>query len=154
MTIDESVNIIVSQMLGGVMLHAQLSHFFNFLGLKGYAECQKYRYYEESSSYMDLNDYYICHYNKFVSDDRVENQNIIPADWYNFTRFDVNEGIRMEDLYKDNEITGVGKYNMYDNYKVDLYVRNYNEIDEKCVIKFLDDFEKDKKYLEPAYKAS
>ena len=46
MTIDESVNIIVSQMLGGVMLHAQLSHFFNFLGLKGYAECQKYRYYE------------------------------------------------------------------------------------------------------------
>jgi hypothetical protein len=94
MTIDESVNIIVSQMLGGVMLHAQLSHFFNFLGLKGYAECQKYRYYEESSSYMDLNDYYICHYNKFVSDDRVENQNVIPADWYNFTRFDVNEGIR------------------------------------------------------------
>ena len=67
---------------------------------------------------------------------------------------DDDEGIRMEDLYNDNEITGVGKYNMYDNYKVDLYVRNYNEIDEKCVIKFLDDFEKDKKYFEPAYKAS
>lgn len=94
MTVDESINIIGSQMLGGIMLHAQLSHFYNFLGLKGYAQCQKYRYYEESCSYMDLNEYYICHCNKFISDDRVENQNVIPSDWYNFTRFDVTNSIR------------------------------------------------------------
>lgn len=94
MTINESMSIIISQMLGGVMFHAQLNQFFNFLGLEGYAECQKYRYYEESSSYMDLNNYYICHYNKFISDDRVENKTIIPSDWYNFTRFNVDDNIR------------------------------------------------------------
>lgn len=94
MTIDESISKIIGQLLEGVMLHAQLCHYFHFLGLKGYAECQKYHYYDESASYMDLCKYYICHCHKLVIENRVENKNIVPNDWYKFTQFDVDITIR------------------------------------------------------------
>lgn len=94
MTVDESISIIIKQLLEGVMLHTQLCHYFYFLGLKGYAECQKYHYYDESASYMDLCKYYICHYHKLIAENNLENKNIVPNDWYNFTQFDVNITIR------------------------------------------------------------
>jgi hypothetical protein len=65
-----------------------------------------------------------------------------------------DKGINIGYLYENNDLYDSGKYSQYDNEYIDLYVRNYNEIDEKCVTKFLEDFEKDKKYFDSAYKVS
>lgn len=94
MTIDESFGAISDQMIGGIMLHMQLFNYFNFLGLKGYAECQKYHYYDENKHYVDFCDYYINHNNKLLVERKIENKSIIPNDWYMFTRFDVDPNIR------------------------------------------------------------
>lgn len=94
MTVDESFGAISDRMIGGIMLHMQLFNYFNFLGLKGYAECQKYRYYDENKSYVDLCDYYINHHNKLIVEKKIENKSIIPEDWYMFTRFNVDPNIR------------------------------------------------------------
>ena len=69
----------------------------------------------------------------------------------------VNEaGINMKQLYKDNGLTNEPNYPYFngDTTTVDLYARNYNEIDEICVDKFLGDFEDDKKYFDKAFKIS
>ena len=64
-----------------------------------------------------------------------------------------SQGIDIINLYKDNGITTYPN-SMTDlvGTTVDLYVRNYNEIDEKCVQEFLDDFKDEKKYYDSAFK--
>lgn len=94
MTVDESFGAISDRMIGGIMLHMQLFNYFNFLGLKGYAECQKYRYYDENKHYVDLCNYYVNHHNKLIAEKEIENRSIIPKDWHMFTRFDVDPNIR------------------------------------------------------------
>ena len=98
MTVNESFSAITDRMIGGVMLHGQLFNYFNFLGLKGYAECQKYHYYDENKHYVDLCNYYVTHYNKLIPDKKIENKSIIPTDWYMFTRFDVDPNIRKSSI--------------------------------------------------------
>ena len=63
-----------------------------------------------------------------------------------------SHGIDIINLYEDNGITTY-PYSRTDlvGTTVDLYVRNYNEIDEKCV-EFLDDFKDEKKYYDSAFK--
>lgn len=94
MTVDESFGVISDRMIGGIMLHMQLFNYFNFLGLKGYAECQKYHYYDENKHYVDLCNYYVNHHNKLIIEKKVESKNIIPEDWYMFTRFNVDPKVR------------------------------------------------------------
>ena len=43
-----------------------------------------------------------------------------------------DEGINLLSLYKDNGLTEASSYDDNDDYKVDLYVRNYDEMNEEC----------------------
>ena len=64
-------------------------------------------------------------------------------------------GINMRQLYRDNGLT-TEPYSFFDRdtTTVDLFVRNYNELDEKCVNEFLKDFEEEKKYFDSAFKTA
>ena len=64
MTINEIFSQLSQHMIKGLMMHTQLSDYFNFLGLKGYSQCHKYHYFEENNNYKQLCDYYLNHYNK------------------------------------------------------------------------------------------
>ena len=123
MTVDESFSTIIQRMLEGLMLHAQLCQYFNFLGLKGYSQCQKYHYYDESSHYMDLCDYYICHYNKIPNEKKFDNKNIIPSDWHMFTRFDVDPGIR-----KSSVKTGIEKWVQWEEETKAVFEQSYQNL--------------------------
>lgn len=105
MTIDESFNSVIDRTLGGIMMHAQLYNYFNFLGLEGYAECQKYRYYDESNHYVKLCEYFVKHCNKIPAENKINNQSIVPADWKMHMRFDVDASIR-----KSSIKTGIEKW--------------------------------------------
>lgn len=64
-----------------------------------------------------------------------------------------DQGINIVKLYKDNGITTNSYYyTELISYTVNLFVRNYNEIDEKCVQEFLDDFKDEKKYYDSVFK--
>ena len=91
---EELFSEMAQHMIEGLMTHSQLCDYFNFLGLKGYSKCHEYHYYEESKNYKDFCNYYITHNNKLIKDKPFKNPNIIPENWLNFVRQDVNPELR------------------------------------------------------------
>lgn len=90
MTPEEIFKDIAGHMIEGMMFHQQLSEYYEFLGLPGYAECHYYHYLDESCSYHDLCKYYIVHYNKLLPADELKDPKVIPSSWYKYTRIDVD----------------------------------------------------------------
>ena len=90
MTLEEIFAKVTQHMIIGLMFHSQMCDYFSFLGLKGYSKCHKYHYFEENSNYKGICDYYISHCNKLVMDQPFENPNVIPTNWYNYTRQDMD----------------------------------------------------------------
>lgn len=90
MTVEEIFSHISAHMIKGLMIHDQLSSGYGFLNLCGYKKCHEYHYFEESYNYRCLQDYYLEHYNKLIPEEKIENPNIIPANWYKYARIDVD----------------------------------------------------------------
>ena len=57
-------------------------------------------------------------------------------------------GIKITSLYKDNELYDEPDASEFSDVNIDLYVRNYNDMDESCVQGFLDDLNGEKTYYE------
>jgi hypothetical protein len=138
MTIEEVFAQIGQHMIKGLMVHTQLSDYFNFLGLTGYHKCHEYHYYEESINYRKISNYYLEHYDKFITDFHVSNPQMIPEKWYQYSRQQVDPSTRnsaiqagfekwikwetetlklYQDLYKEllnmNEIAAASEINYY-----------------------------------------
>lgn len=94
MTVDEIFSKISQHMVEGLMIHSQMSDYYNFLGLEGYYKCHLYRYHRESNEYKELNDYYIKNYNKLIPEAQNSNPNVIPADWFKYNRSQVDVATR------------------------------------------------------------
>ena len=92
--IEELFSQLSQHMIEGLMTHSQLCDYFNFLGLKGYSQCHKYHYFEENNNYKQLCDYYLNHYNKLIEEQPFKNPDIIPKNWYQFTKQDVKPELR------------------------------------------------------------
>lgn len=123
MTVAEIFISITKKMVEGLMFHSQLSDFFCFLGLKGYAQCQKYHYFEESCNYKKFGEYYLTHYNKIVAEDRFSNPNVIPKDWGKYTRADVDPSTR-----KTNIQVGFEKWVSWETEVKQEYEKLYKEL--------------------------
>ena len=123
MTVDESFAAISDRMIGGIMFHIQLFNYFNFLGLKGYAECHKYHYYDENKNYVDLCNYCVNHHNKLIAEKKIENKSIIPDDWYMFTRFNVDPNIR-----KTAVKTGIEQWVKWERETKSMLEQNYQNL--------------------------
>ena len=61
-------------------------------------------------------------------------------------------GIKMIYLYKDNGLKDAPKYGFDEDEEVQLYVRNFNDMDEACVQGFLDDLSEEDKYYDSVFK--
>ena len=89
-TIEQIFSDISSHQIKGLMIHSQLADYYRFLGLDKYADCHEHRYKEESHCWRKITSYYIEHFNKLIEEQEIDNPNIIPSDWYNVTRNDVD----------------------------------------------------------------
>jgi len=94
MTTSDIFSQIAQRMIEGLMTHSQLSDYYGFLGLEGYQECHKYRYFEENGNYKKIADYYLKHYNKLLIDQPFNNPDVIPSDWFKYTRQQVGPDVR------------------------------------------------------------
>jgi len=94
MTVDEIFSQIGQRMVEGLMAHSQLADYYNFLGLRGFYRCHKYHYFIENKNYKCVSDYYMKHYNKLLAERRFSNPNIIPENWYKYSRLDVTNANR------------------------------------------------------------
>lgn len=103
MTADEIFTQLCAHMIEGLMIHDQMASSYGFLNLCGYQKCHEYHYYHESYNYRCLYDYYLSHYHKLVKEAAIENPNIIPPNWYKYTRPDVDANTKraaVKDLIK------------------------------------------------------
>ncbi len=90
MTVDEIFKGLSEQRLKGVMMHEYYTDYFNFLNLHGYKRMSEYHAKHEMKGFRKLHRFYIDHYNKLIPDVRFENEEYIPASWYQHTRADVD----------------------------------------------------------------
>lgn len=123
MTIDEIFSKLGEHMIEGLMVHSQLSDYFCFLGLDGYQLCHKYHYFEENSNYKKLGNYYLHHYNKIIIEQPFKNPSMIPENWYQFTRQDVNVPTRKVAIQKAFE-----KWIEWERDTKNLYEMLYQEL--------------------------
>ena len=123
MTIEEVFSLTGQRMVEGLMVHSQMSDYYNFLSLKGYAECHKYHYFCESANYKNLCGYYICHCNKLITDRPFNNPKIIPDNWFMFTRQDVDESIRKAAIE-----TGFERWAQWERDSKKLYEQRYQNL--------------------------
>ena len=76
------------------MTHSQLADYFGFIGLEGFQHCHLYHFFEENCNYKKIAQYYLKHYSKILIEKPFKNPNIIPQDWWQYTREQVNNEVR------------------------------------------------------------
>lgn len=123
MTVEEIFSLIAEHMVEGLMTHAQLADMYNFLGLKGYQKCHEYHYYCENKNFRELTDYYLTHYNKLIAERPFKNPNIIPENWIQFNRFQVDEATRKSYIQY-----GIEKWINWEKDTKTLYQKYYQDL--------------------------
>ena len=73
MTYEEIFSNISAHMIKGIMFHAQMADYFDFLGLKGYKRLHEYHYFDESIMFRKLSRYYINNCSRLIDEQAAEN---------------------------------------------------------------------------------
>ena len=123
MAIEEQYINVITRLLDGVMFHEQMSIYYNFLGLKGFSKCHKYHYLSELHSYNCLLEYYINKYNKLINIKPNTDINIIPQNWYKFTKLDVDVS-----NIRGGIKTGLSKWLEWENETLNIFKESYKYV--------------------------
>lgn len=138
MTVEEIYRDIAKHMIEGMMMHEQLANYYDFLGLDGYKRCHEYHYMMETCSYRGICRYFINHHNKLIPYEEVENPEVIPENWYNYTRQDVDATTK-----KNAVRNGLTKWVEWERNTKLFYEQMYkelmdiNEVASACKVKCL-----------------
>lgn len=81
------------RMTTALMMHANMSDYFNFMGLHGFKRIHECQYFEESINKRKLNRKILDIHNKIVPETGHEKIEVIPKDWYKYTRMDIDDNI-------------------------------------------------------------
>ena len=123
MTVDEIFTALGKHMVEGLMVHTQMSDYFNFLSLKGYHKCHEYHFFEESRNFRKLSGYYLKHYNKLIIDSHPSNPGLIPEDWFKYKRSDVDGATRKAGIQ-----TGFSKWVKWEQDTKTFYEQMHKEL--------------------------
>lgn len=123
MTVEEIFSQLVAHAIEGLMVHAQMAEYYDFLGLKGYEKCHEYHYFSESCNYRNMCEYYIRHFNKLPMELPFNDPKIIPETWYKYNRLDVDAATR-----KSSVIAGMTKWVDWETKTKHLYEQMYIEL--------------------------
>ncbi len=127
MPIEEICKLIAQRLLQGCMNHQQFTNYYDFLGLEGYKLCHEYHFFEQLHSYRQFISYYIKFYDKlthsFPSESLTSSSfSIVPENWYNYTRMDVQVATRRNAVK-----SGLEKYVRWEeqtlNFFQDMYLQ-------------------------------
>lgn len=86
-----------------LMFHDSMADMFDFLGLKGFKRMHEYQYLAESLEHRALKRYYINHHGMLISEGDIDDVEVIPYDWYQYTRMDVTPAVRKQAIQKAME---------------------------------------------------
>lgn len=97
MPFEEICKLVAQRLLQGCMNHEQFANYYDFLGLKGYSTFHEYHFFEQMHGYRQFITYYIQHQDRLVQDfspNTLSSFNILPDNWYGYTRQDVDTNTR------------------------------------------------------------
>lgn len=80
-------------MTAALMFHSEMSDYFNFLGLHGFKRAHELQYFEESIWKRKLHKKVLDLHNKLIPIRGHEKPEVIPVEWYGYTRLDVDDNI-------------------------------------------------------------
>lgn len=123
MTIEEVFSQMSDHMIQGIMFHAQMSDYYNFLGLKGYAKCHEYHFVCENYNFRKLSHYYLGHYNKIIQELQTENPKAIPSSWYKYKKQDVDTATRKSAIQ-----SGIESWVNWEQSTKTFYEKMYREL--------------------------
>ena len=123
MNVEEIYRDLSSHMLTGVMVHEQLSDYYDFLNLHGYKRCHEYHAKLEMKSYRKLHRYFINHFNRLIEEDVFQNPDVIPSSWYRYTRQDVDTNTKRNAVK-----TAIEKWVSWEEESKTLYEKMYKEL--------------------------
>ena len=123
MTVSEIFGKISAHMVEGMMFHEQMADYYDFLGFEGYSCCHKWHYICETMSRSCVHEFYIEHYNKLLMDGKVDSGSIIPTNWNNVSRFDVDISVR-----KNAVKAGITEWLSWERKTHDLYLSMHKEL--------------------------
>lgn len=120
MEIHEIFSQLASHLIEGSMTHENFANYYDFLGLKGYKKCHEYHFWDELCGYRQVCKYYINHYDKIIPKIQFSEPPIIPDNWYNHVRQDVDTAT-LQNAVRD----GLEKWERWEQSTKDLYQRLY-----------------------------
>lgn len=80
-------------MTTALMFHSGMSDYFNFIGLHGFERIHELQYYEESIGKRKLHKKVLDIHNKLIPMKGHEKPEVIPKEWYNHTRMDIDDSV-------------------------------------------------------------
>lgn len=104
--------------------HEQLADYFCFLGLQGFKRKLEYQYMCECSGKRKLHHKYINLHQKLIPMRQVQNPQLIPRDWGNYTTADVNDNVLPKYVRSAME-----QYKTWEHETKELYEEQW----QKCV---------------------
>ena len=141
MTVDEIFSELSAHQIKGLMIHDQMSDYYDFLSLRGYKRCHEYHYHKEMCSYRKLHRYFINHYGKLIAERQIDNPDVIPSSWYRYSRNEVDANTKRTAVRN-----GIDKWVDWEKETKALYQKMHRELielQEDATAIFLQDFIKD-----------
>ena len=123
MTVEDIFKSISSHMIKGIMIHEQMSDYYDFLNLRGYKRMHEYHMYCEMKAMRKLHRYFINHFNRLIEEDVIENPDIVPSSWYRYTRQEVDVNTKRNAVK-----SGFEKWVAWEEETKDLYEKMYGEL--------------------------
>lgn len=123
MTCEEIFSKITNHMVKGLMVHEQLSNYYEFLGLPCYSKCHDEHFMKENKMYRKMYHYYIKTYNKLLPEVRFESPDIIPISWLKYSRQDVDIATKQSAVQR-----GLETWYNWEHDTLSLYEDLYNEL--------------------------
>ena len=127
-----------ARMIAALMLHDQMTDYFDFLGMKGYKRLHEYQYFDESLERKKLNQYYINHHNKLIEDTYTGQVEVIPENWLSANRISVGKSTKqkgIEDGFNQYRAWEVETKSLYEHYASKL--RELGAVSDALVVEKL-----------------
>lgn len=80
-------------MTTALMFHANMSDYFNFIGLHGFKRKHEYQYFCESIGKRKLHRKVLDVHNKLIPIKGHDKLEVVPTDWYKHTRMDIDDSV-------------------------------------------------------------
>ncbi|MGM9683224.1 MAG: hypothetical protein ACI3XQ_06475 [Eubacteriales bacterium] len=86
MTVDEIFQKLDAHIVKGIMYHAEMADYFDFLNLRGYKRLHEYQFLSEAAEMRGLHRYFINHFGRLIPESCIEDPAAIPKTWYAYNR--------------------------------------------------------------------